>query len=259
MSSVSAKASLPSARAREEDAREDMESFARASARGATESAAKTGETREKEAEREREREPNEDRPARDRRARRKEIVSSRRSNVGRRDEGDEIVGGGVGDDDAALLVGVDEEHGAGLGGECFGILRGRERARTAMDDPNARTGFGDDAVRGASRDGDDVEEELVERRDVSSRARVDDVARQYLGSAELVRQHVAQHLDVAKFRGQPGAHDVIARRHDFDAIAREVGVRLVRRHVNRLPGAQGDVIQHERAKRADVTWILFA
>lgn len=46
------------------------------------------------------------------------------------------------------------------------------------MDDLNVWIGFGDDVVCGVLRDGDDVEEEFVERRDVSSRVRVDDVVR---------------------------------------------------------------------------------
>ena len=126
------------------------------------------------------------------------------------------------------------------------------------MDDPDARSCSGRDAVRDAGVARDDVEEKLLEGWGVATRALIDDLTLEHVRGTERVRQHRAQDVNVAEFRRQTRAYDVVARRHHLDALAREVGVRFIRRHVHRLSRTQNDVIQHVRTKHTDVSRILF-
>ena len=98
-----------------------------------------------------------------------------------------------------ARLSGFDEEHGArfdaddaplrGVGILTIVFSKRGEIGGTAMDDPDGWTLARGDAVRASGLDGDDVEEKLVEWRNVSLRARVDEITGENLRSAERVRE----------------------------------------------------------------------
>ena len=57
----------------------------------------------------------------------------------------------------------------------------------------------------------DDVEEKLLEGWGVATRALIDDLTLEHVRGTERVRQHRAQDVNVAEFRRQTRAYDVVA------------------------------------------------
>mmetsp|Transcript_6519 Transcript_6519/g.17453 ORF Transcript_6519/g.17453 Transcript_6519/m.17453 type:complete len:227 (-) Transcript_6519:716-1396(-) len=72
-----------------------------------------------------------------------------------------------------------------------------------------------------------------------------------------LVREHVEQRLDVFELGCQPGANHVVRARHDLDALAAQIGVRLVGCHEEGLARLQRDVVEQEGSETSDIAGVL--
>mmetsp|Transcript_11321 Transcript_11321/g.45848 ORF Transcript_11321/g.45848 Transcript_11321/m.45848 type:complete len:269 (-) Transcript_11321:1185-1991(-) len=156
-------------------------------------------------------------------------------------DEGD----GALGDEEG--LAGAQVELVRAKRRDAVGPRRRARRAEALDADEDRGHVDGVELVLVAGLDGGDEDLELGHGRRVAQRVRalglVLEDAELDVGAAHGVGEHVDEVAHVLVLGREPGAHDVVGARHALEDLARDVRVRLVGRHEERLARRDEEVI----------------